>query len=69
MSFGRSSTPLDIEAGIRTRPDDVRALRKTRFGTALSLQEYLEFLRQFDDPPAAVLRARRGPQGDKAFAL
>ncbi len=69
MNSARSSTPLDLEAGLRTRPEDVLALRRARRGRSLSLQEYLEFLRQFEDPPAGELRARRGPRGDRPFEL
>jgi hypothetical protein len=69
MTSEKSSTPLDFEAGLLTRPEDVLALRRARRGTAISLQEYLDFLRQFEDPPAAVLRARRGPRGDRPFEL
>jgi hypothetical protein len=69
MKSVRSSTPLDLEAGLLTRPDDVQALRQASGGTAISLQEYLAFLRQFEDTPAAVLRARRGPRGERLFEL
>jgi hypothetical protein len=69
MNSVRSSTPLDLEAGLLTRPEDVQALRKAQRGAAMSLSEYLEFLRQFEDPPAAVLSARRGPRGDAPFQL
>ncbi len=69
MNSASSSTPLDLEAGLRTRPEDVRALRRARRGSPMSLDEYLAFLRQFEDPPAAVLRARRGPRGDMPFEL
>ena len=69
MNSVRSSTPLDLEAGLLTRPEDVQALRQARRGTAISLQEYLDFLKQFEDSPAAVLRARRGPRGDRPFEL
>ena len=69
MTSAGSSTPLDLEAGLRTRPEDVLALRQARRGAPMSLQEYLEFLQKFEDPPAAVLRARRGPRGDTPFQL
>ena len=69
MNSVRSSIPLDLEAGLRTLSEDVLALRRARRGTAMSLQEYLDFLRQFVDPPAAALRARRGPRGDTPFQL
>jgi hypothetical protein len=69
MNSAKPSTPLDLEAGLLTRPEDVQALRQARRGKAMSLSEYLDFLRQFDDPPADVLRTRRGPRGDRPFVL
>jgi hypothetical protein len=69
MNSVRSSTPLDFEAGLLTRAEDVQALRQAKRGTAMSLSEYLDFLQQFEDPPAAVLRARQGPRGDRPFEL
>jgi len=69
MNSARSSMPLDLEAGLRTRPEDVLALRRARGGKAMSLAEYLDFLRQFEDSPPDVLRARRGPRGERPFEL
>lgn len=69
MTSAKSSTALDLEAGLRTRPEDVLALRRARRGRPMSLDEYLTFLRQFEDPPATALRARRGPRGDTPFTL
>lgn len=69
MNSERSSTPLDLEAGLRTRPEDVLALRRARRGRPVSLDDYLAFLRQFEDPPADVLRGRRGPRGERPFEL
>lgn len=69
MISAKYSTLLDLEAGLRTRPEDVLALRGARRGRPMSLDEYLAFLRQFDDPPASVLRARHGPRGDRPFEL
>ncbi len=69
MNSAKSSTLLDFEVGVRTCQEDVLALRRARRGTRMSLHEYLDFLRQFEDPPAAVLRARRGPRGDRPFEL
>jgi hypothetical protein len=69
MNSARSSTPLDLEASLRPRPEDVLTLRRARCGRPMALQEHLEFLRRFDDPPAGVLRARRGPRGDTPFDL
>ena len=69
MSCSRSSRILDLEAGLRTTPRDVRALAEAARQPALSLDEYLEFLRQFDAPSAAELRARAGPRGGEPFTL
>jgi hypothetical protein len=69
MNSAKPTTPLDLEAGLLTRPEDVEALRLARRGKAMSLAEYLDFLRQFEDPPPDVLRARRGPRGDRPFEL
>lgn len=69
MSFAERSAPIDLEAGLRTRPEDVAALRRAARPTALSLEEYLDFLARLEDPPIVALRARRGPQGDRPFEL
>jgi hypothetical protein len=69
MNSAKSSTLLDFEVDVRTSQEDVLALRRARRGARMSLDEYLNFLRQFDDPSAAVLRARRGPRGDGPFEL
>lgn len=69
MNSARPSTSLDLEAGLLTQPEDVLALRRARRRRPMSLQEYLEFLRLFEDAPASVLRARRGPRGDTPFEL
>lgn len=69
MNSAKPTTPLDLEAGLLTRPEDVEALRQARRGRPMSLDEYLTFLRQFEDPPTTVLRARRGPRGERPFEL
>ncbi|HSB81539.1 MAG TPA: hypothetical protein VLM91_22400 [Candidatus Methylomirabilis sp.] len=69
MNFAGSSTPNDLEAGIRTHPEDVLALRRARHGPAMTLEDYLNFLAQLEEPPVAVLWARRGPRGDIPFEL
>lgn len=69
MNSAKPTTPLDLEAGLRTRPEDVLAQRRARRGRPMSLDEYLAFLRQFEDPPAEVLRVRPGPRGDRPFEL
>jgi hypothetical protein len=69
MSFAKRSAPIDLEAGLRTRPEDVAALRRAARSTALSLEEYLDFLATLGDPPHEVLKARRGPRGDRPFEL
>jgi hypothetical protein len=69
MNSAGSSTPIDLEAGIRAHPEDVLALRRARRGPAMTLEDYLDFLAQFEDPPVAVLKARRNPRGDIPFEL
>jgi len=69
MNSAGYSAPIDLEAGLRTRPEDVLALRRARREPAMTLQDYLNFLAQLEDPPVAVLRARRGPRGDIPFEL
>ena len=69
MHSADPSTPLDLEVGLRMRPEDVLALRRARRGRPMGLQEYIEFLRLCEDQPASVLRARRGPRGETSFEL
>lgn len=69
MSSARSSKLLDLEAGLRTRPEDVAALRRARRQRPLPLDEYLEFLARQPEPPPTALRARRGPRGERPFSL
>jgi len=69
MSSAESSAPIDLEAGLRTRPEDVAALRRAARPTVLSLDEYMEFLASVEDPPCEALKARRGPRGDRPFEL
>jgi len=45
------------------------ALRQSRSGTAMSLEEYLDFLQGLENPSIAALRARRVPRGDSPFEL
>jgi hypothetical protein len=69
MNSAESSAPIDLELGLRIRPEDVVALRRARRGTTASLDDYLDFLKGLDDPPSAILRARHGPQGNSPFEL
>jgi hypothetical protein len=69
MNSAGSLTPIDLELGLRIRPEDVVALRPARRGTTASLDDYLDFLKGLDDPPSAILRARHGPQGNSPFEL
>ena len=69
MNFAGSSTPIDLEAGLRIGQDEVMALRQSRDGRAMSLEEYLDFLQGLENPSIATLRARRGPRGDSPFEL
>jgi len=69
MNSAGFSTPIDLEAGLRIGPEEVMALRQSRNGTAISLEEYLDFLQGLESPSIATLRARRGPRGDNPFEL
>jgi len=69
MSSAGSSTPIDLEAGLRTRPEDILALRLARRKGVMSLEDYLAFLKGLEDSPTTRLRARRGPRGDAPFEL
>ena len=69
MNSAGSSTPIDLEAGLRIGRDEVMALRRSRDGTAMSLEEYLDFLQGLETPSIATLGVRRGPRGDRPFEL
>ncbi len=69
MSSGESSTPLNLEADLPTRPEDTLALRHVRPRPTLSLEEYLDFLAQIESLPPAVRRAHRDPRGEAPFEL
>ena len=69
MNSAGFSTPIDLEAGLRIGQEEVMALRQSRNGTALSLEEYLDFLQGLENPSIATLRARRGPRGGSPFEL
>ncbi len=69
MSFAEPSAPIDLEAGLQTRPEDIAALRRAARHRALSLEEYMDFLAALGDPLHEILRARRGPRGDRPFEL
>jgi hypothetical protein len=69
MSCAESPAPIDLEAGLRTRPEDIAALRRAARPRNLSLEEYLDFLAKMGEPSCEVLRARRGPRGERPFQL
>ena len=69
MNSAGFSTPIDLEAGLRIGQEEVMALRQSRNGTVISLEEYLDFLQGLENPSIATLRARRGPRGDSPFEL
>jgi len=69
MNSAGFSTPIDLEAGFRIGQEEVMALRQSRNGTAISLEEYLDFLQGLEDPSIITLKARRGPRGDSLFEL
>lgn len=69
MNSAGSSTPIDLEAGLRIGQEEVMALRQSRTGTAMSIEEYLDFLQALDTPSIAALRMRAGPRGDSPFEL
>ena len=69
MNSAGFSTPIDLEAGLRIGQEEVMALRQSRNGTVISLEEYLDFLQGLENPSIATLRARRGPRGDSLFEL
>jgi hypothetical protein len=69
MNSAGSSAPIDLEAGLRIGREEIIALRHSREGTAMSLEEYLDFLQALETPSIATLRARRGPRGDSPFEL
>ena len=69
MNSAGSSIPIDLEVGLCTRPEDVTALRQARHGAAMSLEEYLDFLKRLESATIATLWARRGLQGDTPFEL
>jgi len=69
MNSAGFSTPIDLEAGLRIGREEVLALRQSRDGAPMSLEEYLDFLQALENPSIAILRARRGPRGDSSFEL
>lgn len=58
----------NLDADLPTTSDDVRALRAAREGSAMSPEQIARTLTQLGHPPAAELRARRGPRGE-SFTL
>jgi len=68
MSSKKEADLLDLEAGLPTTEEDVRALRRAR-PPAFDFEAYLEFLESFGDADPASLARRRGPEGSEKFAL
>jgi hypothetical protein len=60
---GRWDLP-NLERDLPTTAEDVAALARLRHPRPPTPEAYLEFLRQLGDPPAEVLRRRRGPRGE-----
>lgn len=54
---------LSLDRDLPTTSDDVTALARLRAAGSADFAVYLRFLASFPPPPAAVLRARRGPSG------
>ncbi len=68
MRSRREPDLLDLEAGIPTTEDDIRALRRARFST-LDFETYLDFLECFGDADPSTLARRRGPGGSEKLEL
>ena len=68
MRSRKEADLLDLETGIPTTREDIRALRRTRFPT-LDLETYLEFLESFGDADPSALARRKGPGGSEKFEL
>ena len=63
MRSSDSPELLSLDRDLPTTSDDIASLRKARTARQVLLDEYLEFLRRFEAPPAERLRSRRGPVG------
>ena len=63
MRSSDSADFLSLDEDLPTTADDVIALAGLRRAGPIDLDSYLRFLGGFPAPPAAVLRARRGPAG------
>ncbi|HSF03371.1 MAG TPA: hypothetical protein VLA62_10180 [Solirubrobacterales bacterium] len=61
--------PLDLDRGLPTTDEDVRALRRLRYRAPASLADYLRFLACVEPAPGATLRARPGPARGRLFEL
>ena len=68
MRSREESDLLDLETGIPTTEEDIRALRQSR-SSRLDFEAYLGFLESFDDADPAALARRRGPGGSEKFEL
>lgn len=59
-----ASELLNLEADLPTTPEDVRALRAAREGTAMSVAQIAEASMQLDDLAESARWARSGPRGE-----
>ena len=69
MKFKESLILRNLSRDLPTTETDIAALKHSRNIHKLALQDYLEFLANFPDLPVSILRARKGPKGDRAFEL
>jgi hypothetical protein len=64
MSSKPRSEPLDLDRGLPTTPEDVRALRSSAAASRVVPEEdYLAFLASSPPPTREELRRRKGPSG------
>ena len=70
MKSNDRSDRLDLESGLPTTAEDVRALRRVKKIRLIhTFDAYLTFLRQFPSCGQAELRSRKGPRGNTRFSL
>ena len=70
MKSNDRSDRLDLESGLPTTAEDVRALRRAKKILLIdTFDEYLNFLRQIPSCGQAELRSRKGPRGNTRFSL
>jgi len=70
MRSSDRSRALDLERGLPTTAEDVRALRRARTAFVLDLEGYLQFLAQLPPRPGRDTRSKPGPRAaDEPFTL